>query len=304
MAQAHNDSLVQDDLFAESRDKFAVDLDIFQGPFDVLLSLIARHRLDITEVALAQVTDDFLAFVSLHDELDLSQASEFLVVAATLLDLKAARLLPHSEDDPETLELLEARDLLFAKLLQYKAFKDVATDIFVRMERQGLAFAREVDLEPQFKKMLPELQLNADRTDLAIFAARAFSRKADGVTLDHLHDPLVSVDSQVTLIREKLIVGDRISFLHLCEDAQNVPTVVSRFLAILELIRSGEIKIEQDSPLGSLIIHRISPAKSASSLLKESFISSQIPSEKQAKKPNEGSASAPSESINGDEGRQ
>ncbi|MBM7825405.1 segregation and condensation protein A [Arcanobacterium pluranimalium] len=261
---AHKPEPDQDDLFADSKATFAVDLDVFQGPFEVLLSLIARHRLDVTEVALAQVTDEFLAFVSKQRELDLSQASEFVVVAATLLDLKAARLLPHEEDDAETIELLEARDLLFAKLLQYRAFKEVAVDIAVRLQQQGLSFARNVELEPHFKKMLPELEFNVDATDLAIYAAQALSRKSSAVAIDHLHDPLVPVDSQIILLRERLIIGDRISFTQVCADARNIPTVVSRFLAVLELARSGELAIEQETPLGPLVIRRINSSHDGS----------------------------------------
>ncbi|MFC5370124.1 segregation and condensation protein A [Arcanobacterium bovis] len=266
MVPAPSNAPVQEDLFTETKDTFAVDLDVFQGPFDVLLSLIARHRLDITDVALAQVTDEFLAFVAKQEELDLSGASEFLVVAATLLDLKAARLLPHEEDDAETIELLEARDLLFAKLLQYRAFKEVAVDIAVRFQQQSLSFPRIVDLEPHFRSMLPELEFNVDATDLAIYAAQALTRKSAGVTLDHLHDPLVPVDSQVILLRERLLIGDRISFTQVCADARNIPTVVSRFLAVLELIRAGELAIEQDSPLGTLVLTRIEPAMSGTQI--------------------------------------
>src|SRR5690625_520242 len=137
---------------------FAVNLENFSGPFDLLLSLIAKHQLDITEIALAQVTDEFIAHLAGQAEFDLGQASEFLVVAATLLDLKAARLLPRGAvDDEEDLELLEARDLLFARLLQYRAYKEVAGDLERRWALGTRSFPRSVPLEPHFAALLPEL---------------------------------------------------------------------------------------------------------------------------------------------------
>ncbi|MDY5584534.1 MAG: ScpA family protein [Arcanobacterium sp.] len=246
-----------EDLFTQAREEFAVTLDIFSGPFEVLLSLISRKKLDVTEVALAQVTDEFLAFVAAQAELDLSQASEFLVIAATLLDLKAARLLPREEENEELLELFEARDLLFAKLLQYRAFKEVALDFARRLSEQSLAKPRSVLLEEQFRKALPELKIEIGPEDLARYAARALSRKDAAVSFEHLHEPLVPVETQVEYIKQQLIIGDRISFSQLCANARNIPTVVSRFLAILELLRAGELRIEQESALSPLYITRI-----------------------------------------------
>lgn len=247
----------QANLFTREREDFSVELDVFSGPFEVLLSLIAKKKLDVTEIALAQVTDEFLEFVKAQDDLNLSEASQFLVVAATLLDLKAARLLPHDEADEEIIELLEARDLLFAKLLQYRAFKEVAADFAIRLAAQSLAFPRDVPLESQFRTALPELKINFSLDDLARFAAEAFSRKPDTVRLDHLHDPLVPVESQIKYIRSTLVPGDRTSFTHLCANTKSVPTVVSRFLAVLELLRNGEITIEQESPLAPLYLTRV-----------------------------------------------
>ena len=244
-------------LVDESR-PFAVTLDVFSGPFEVLLSLITRKKLDITEVALAQVTDEFLAFVASQSEADLSEVSQFLVVAATLLDLKAARLLPHEEIEEEDLELLEARDLLFAKLLQYRAFKEVAADLAARFAQQWLYVARDVPLEPQYKAALPQLELALTPQYLAMLAAQALSRKEPTIGLSHIHAPLVSVESQVALIRDRLVVGDRMSFTQLCADAREVPIVVVRFLAVLDLLRRGEIEIEQAGALEPFTVHRIS----------------------------------------------
>ncbi|MDP9800000.1 segregation and condensation protein A [Arcanobacterium wilhelmae] len=253
----------QPSLLEESAGGFAVELDAFSGPFEVLLTLIARKRLDITEVALGAVTDEFLAFVAAQDEADLSQMSEFVVVAATLLDLKAARLLPKEDrDDDDNYELLEARDLLFAKLLQYRAFKEVAAVFAARLASQSLAYARDVPLEEYFRSLLPEVQLRATAADLARIVAGAFSRTPPIVRLDHLHDPLVPVETQVSYIRDRLIVGDRVSFASLCADAENIPTIVSRFMAVLEMLRDGEVRVEQEAALAALIITRVAPGKS------------------------------------------
>ncbi|MCI7551277.1 MAG: ScpA family protein [Actinomycetaceae bacterium] len=254
----------QPDLFTarsdEQRIQFSVDLNVFSGPFEVLLSLIAKKKLDVTEVALAQVTDEFLTFVASQSEIDLSQASQFLLVAATLLDAKAARLLPREEHDDDDLEILEARDLLFAKLLQYKAYKDVAADLAIRLSAQSLSVARDVDLEEGFRKAMPEVSIDLNLGDFARLAAHAFARHEPTVMLDHLHDPIVSVDSQIEFIRERLLIGDAVTFHSLCADARTVPTVVSRFLALLELIRGGEVTVSQDAPLAPLTIIRVTSA--------------------------------------------
>ncbi|VEI12415.1 segregation and condensation protein A [Trueperella bialowiezensis] len=247
---------VGEDLF--SSDSFAVDLDVFSGPFEVLLSLISRKKLDVTEVSLAEVTDEFIEFVRAQDEADLSQMSQFVVVAATLLDMKAARLLPRDEEDDDAdLEILEARDLLFAKLLQYKAFKEVAQELAVTLGVQSLAVPRDVPMEEHFRSMLPEVELRIGLSDLAMLAARAMTRTPAEVTFDHMHDPLVPVESQVAHLRQVLVVGDKVSFTQLCADARSVAMVVSRFLAVLDMLRAGEILVEQDGPLTTLYVVRV-----------------------------------------------
>ena len=240
----------------QSGQSFAVDLDVFQGPFSVLLDLITRRKLDVTEVALAAVTDEFIAFVRSQDSYDLSQVSEFLVVAATLLELKAARLLPREENEEEDLELLEQRDLLFAKLLQYKAYKQVAVEFSRRLDMNEKAYARDVPLEEEYANVLPEVHISLGVQDLAMLAAAAFSRDHDVpvVRIDHLHDPLVPVRSQVTYLRERLVMGDAVSFASLCSEAPNLPTVISRFMAVLEMLRAREISVQQDEPFAPLII--------------------------------------------------
>ncbi len=248
-------TLASEDLF--SSDGFAVELDVFSGPFEVLLSLISRKKLDVTEVALSEVTDEFIAFVRSQDKADLSQMSEFVVVAATLLDMKAARLLPRDETDDEDLEILGARDLLFAKLLQYKAYKDVAASLAVTFAIQSLTTPRDVPMEENYREMLPEVELRLTLNDLAMLAASAFTRGPDEMTFDHLHDPLIPVEIQVAYLRDQLVVGDRVSFTNLCKDAHSVTMVVSRFLAVLDMLRNEEIQVEQDGPLSTLYVTRV-----------------------------------------------
>ena len=235
-------------------------LENFSGPFDLLLSLISRHRLDITEVALAQVTDEFIAAVRAAEVAQtpwgLGQLSEFLVVAATLLDLKAARLLPSIDtDDAEDLEMLEARDLLFLRLLQYRAFKEVAAAIGLRLTQQARSVPRSVTLEPHLAALLPELVLQIGPAELAIFAAHAMRPKPEPtVDLHHLHAPAVSVREQADVIVARLRRAGSGSFRSLVADATSTGVVVARFLALLELFREGVISFDQVSPLGDLTI--------------------------------------------------
>ena len=239
------------------RTPFAVTLENFSGPFDLLLSLIAKHKLDITEVALAQVTDEFIAHLAGHEEWDLGQASEFLVVAATLLDLKAARLLPRgSVEDEDDLELLEARDLLFARLLQYRAYKQVAADLERRWATGARSYPRSVPLEPHFAALLPELVIRVGPERLAQLAAAAFAPRPGPpqVDLGHLHAPVVSVREQATLLVDRLRRSRAATFRALTADAESTAVVVSRFLALLELFREGAIAFDQARPLGELTV--------------------------------------------------
>lgn len=236
---------------------FQVHLDNFEGPFDLLLSLISRHQLEITEVALASVTDEFLATMRHHeDEWDLSAASEFLVVAATLLDLKAARLLPQGDvEDYEDLEMLEARDLLFAKLLQYRAFKQVASELERRLAAPARV-ARDVPLERHFAMVLPELVWITTPDALAALAAHALQPKAanETVSIAHLHGGTVSVREQAAIIAGRLQREGTATFRSLVADAGHVSMVVARFLALLELFREAAVAFEQARSLGELTI--------------------------------------------------
>lgn len=239
---------------------FEVHLDVFQGPFELLLGLISKHKLDITEIALAQVTDEFMAHIRAHQasdtEWDLSQASEFLLVAATLLDIKSARLLPQlGPEDEEDLALIEARDLLFARLLQYRAFKEVAAAFAERMATAGRMTARQAGLEPQFAALLPELIMGITPGQLAMIAAHAMTPKvAPTIGLEHLHAPTVSVREQAGLIVARLRQLRTCSFRSLVADADSTLVIVARFLALLELFRESAVAFDQAEALGALTV--------------------------------------------------
>ena len=244
---------------------FSVHLEVFDGPFDLLLQLISKHKLDITEVALAAVTDDFIAHIrKLEQEGEgwlLDQATEFLVVAATLLDLKAARLLPSGEiDDEADLALLEARDLLFARLLQYRAFKQIA-DIFQERITEGeKSFPRVVSLEPHLAYLLPEVVLGVSPERFAALAERAMAPKEELVlSVEHLHLPLVSVAEQAIVMAERLKEKRVLTFRALIEGENNRFVVIARFLGLLELFREGAIRFQQVLSFGELTVEWVAP---------------------------------------------
>lgn len=232
---------------------FSLKLSNFEGPFDLLLTLIGKHELDITEVALAQVTNEFVEYIR---ELggDLEQTTQFLVVAATLLDLKTARLLPQAEvEDEADLALLEARDLLFARLMQYRAFKRVAVELATRLDAEARRFARVVALEPRFAQVLPEVLISITPDELAALAARALEPKeAPVLSLAHLHAPQVSVREQAHLVVGRLRRERTLTFRALTADSPDLLTTVARFLALLELFRESMVAFEQATPLGDL----------------------------------------------------
>ncbi|GAA0452118.1 segregation/condensation protein A [Actinoplanes capillaceus] len=245
----------------ESSGGFTVRLENFTGPFDLLLQLIGKHKLDVTEIALHQVTDDFIAYIrAMGDGWDLGETSEFLLVAATLLDLKAARLLPAAEvEDEEDLALLEARDLLFARLLQYKAFKEAAAHI-AELEATGARrWPRLVTLEQRYADALPELVLGVGPQRLLKLALKSFLPKPGPpqVSIAHIHQVRVSVREHATLLRDRLRRAGTATFSLLVADCANTLEVVARFLALLELYREGLIEFEQPVSLDELTVRWI-----------------------------------------------
>ncbi|MFF3255463.1 segregation and condensation protein A [Actinacidiphila glaucinigra] len=244
-----------EDAAAANDGRFTVRLANFEGPFDLLLQLISKHKLDVTEVALSKVTDEFMAHIrAMGPDWDLDQTTEFLVVAATLLDLKAARLLPAAEvEDEEDLALLEARDLLFARLLQYRAYKQIAAIFAERLEAEALHHPRTVGLEPQHAELLPEVVLSIGPERFAQLAVKAMQPKPKPqVYVDHIHAPLVSVREQAEHVVAMLRERGEASFLELTFDAPDTLTVVARFLALLELYREKAVALDQEEALGTL----------------------------------------------------
>jgi len=253
----HDAALPEPGSAAPEAGGFQVHLDNFDGPFDLLLQLISRHKLDITEVALSQVTDEFIAHIKAAGTAwDLDQTSQFVVVAATLLDLKAARLIPSGEvEDPDDLALLEARDLLFARLLQYRAFQRVARYLATTLEAESRRFPREVGMEPRFAWLLPEVTISIGPARLAALAAKAMAPKqANVLSLTHLHAPAVSVREQAMVVVERLRQQRAMTFRALTSDSSSMLTTVARFLALLELFRDGAVAFEQLTPLGELTV--------------------------------------------------
>ena len=239
---------------------FSVHLANFDGPFDLLLQLISRHKMDVTEVSLSIVTDEFISFIrgleASGEGWELEQATEFLVVAATLLDLKAARLLPSGDvEDEEDLALLEARDLLFARLLQYRAFKEIAATFSERIATADKSFARVVALDPALAALLPEVLIGVGAARFAAIAERVLTPKiAPVVAIQHLHMALVSVAEESKMVVEALRHSKTLSFRNLIADADSTLVVVARFLALLDLYRQGVLRFDQVIALGELQI--------------------------------------------------
>jgi segregation and condensation protein A len=236
---------------------FQVKLANFEGPFDLLLQLISKHKLDVTELALHRVTDDFISYIrAMGRDWNLDEASEFLIIAATLLDLKAARLLPAaSVEDEEDLALLEARDLLFARLLQYRAFKEAAAHLAAMEAAASRRYPRSVSMEPQFADLLPELVLGIGPDRLAALAVKALTpRPVPTMSIAHVHEMRVSVQEHANILRERLVRAKVATFRALCADCTNTLEVVARFLALLELYREGLIGFDQVQALGELTV--------------------------------------------------
>ncbi len=262
--------------------RFTVRLKNFEGPFDLLLQLISKHKLDVTEVSLSKVTDEFIAHIhGMGPDWDLDQATEFLVVAATLLDLKAARLLPAAEvEDEEDLALLEARDLLFARLLQYRAYKRIAAIFAERLEAEALHHPRTVGLEPHHAELLPDVVISIGPEGFAKLAVKAMQPKPrPQVYVEHIHAPLVSVREQAEIVIAMLRGSDGATFAELTADAADTLTVVARFLALLELYREKAVALDQDEALGALLVRWTGgAAQEAAPLVTDEFDQETAPS--------------------------
>ena len=252
MATLHNPELVEG---SEKSTGFAVSLSNFEGPFDLLLSLISKHEMNITEISLSKVTDEFISYLKQLDEAEeLEQASEFLVIAATLLDLKIAGLLPRGEVvDAEDVALLEARDLLFARLLQYRAFKEVATWFNTALNLESTRVARDVRIEDRFKNQQPELVWTLTAEEFGRLAEETMRpREIPMVGMTHLHASRVSIREQASAVVEMLRARGTVTFFEVIREVKDRAVIVARFLAVLELYRLNALIFEQDTPLGDL----------------------------------------------------
>jgi len=241
----------------EGRRPFHVRLDNFDGPFDLLLQLINQRRMDVTEVALHQVTDDFLGHIkAMGTRWDLDQVTEFLVIAATLLDLKAARLLPDTTDDGAVDDdMFQARDLLFARLLAYRAYQQVAA-LFAELEAGALRrYPRAVTLEARYLGLLPEIRIGMTPEQFAAMAGTVFRPKPPPtVNLDHLHAPRVSVADHTAVLRAMLAERGIATFGELVAGCTATLEVVARFLGLLNLYRESAVAFDQPEPLGTLTV--------------------------------------------------
>ncbi|MHA5051604.1 segregation and condensation protein A [Streptomyces sp. SD15] len=253
---------------------FKVRLANFEGPFDLLLQLISKHKMDVTEVALSRVTDEFMAHIrAMGPDWDLDQTTEFLVVAATLLDLKAARLLPAAEvEDEADLALLEARDLLFARLLQYRAYKRIADIFNARLDEEARRYPRTVGLEAHHAELLPEVVISIGAEGFARLAVKAMQpRPKPQVYVDHIHAPLVSVQEQAQIVVARLREAGEASFRDLVADVDDTLTVVARFLALLELYREKAVALDQEEALGDLVVRWTGGAGDAQPTVTDEF---------------------------------
>ena len=240
--------------------KFQVHLEEFDGPFDLLLGLIARHKLEVTELALSQVTDEFLSYIRAQGiDWSLDEASSFLVIAATLLDLKTARLLPSGEvEDEEDIALLEVRDILFARLLQYRAYKQVSGVFRDIMESTPKRYPRQAGLEPRLANLLPEVVIGLSPVAFATLAVKALlPKQIQEVGTEHLHAPLVSVKEQALFLIDQLKKHQNLTFQVLIQDCETIGHVVARFLALLELFKEQLVMFEQLEPMGPLHLRYI-----------------------------------------------
>lgn len=232
---------------------YEVKLEVFQGPIDLLLHLITRQRLDIYEVSLAQITDEFVQVTKELTRTDLERATGFLVVAASLLELKSARLLPSRRVEDLDPHLLEERDLLLARLVECATFRDAGAWLG-RLLASGETFhGRSAGLEPQFEGLVPELRIDVTRDQLASIAERVLASPAD-VDLDtsHVRAVAASVRDAIADVADQLRRRVAVTFEELCADAPERIDVVVRFLALLELFKAGAVDIEQSDRFGRI----------------------------------------------------
>jgi segregation and condensation protein A len=235
---------------------YVVKTEVFEGPFDLLLHLIARQRVDLWQVSLSRITEDYLAEVRRMRELNLEVATEFLVVAATLLELKAARLLPAPDADSDEVEAtLEERDLLFARILQYRAYKQVAGLFGARLAEQVAFVPRRVGAEDLLRRIVPELLVGVTPEELARLAATALTpAPPPEVITTHIAPPRLSVAEAVTSLAQRLRDQGASSFEDLVGQRAEPIEVVVGLLAVLELYKQSLVELDQASTFGDIAV--------------------------------------------------
>lgn len=242
---------------------FQVNLEVYSGPFDALLGMIANNKLELTEVSLSSITEEFLTYVrGLDFTKNMDEASAFLDIASILVEAKSVAILPGGEDsqhDEQSLEALRERDLLFARLLQYRAYKQAAGDFRARIAANSGRFPHPAAMDEGIAAMLPELVWTLTPLELAQLAAQAIANApASEVSIHQLHVPLVDLRAQSLVVRDRLIAaleskGDQsMSFSELTRDCTSRIEVVARFMAVLVFFKQGVLQYQQDGPFAEL----------------------------------------------------
>ncbi|MDB6709573.1 ScpA family protein [Bifidobacterium longum] len=242
---------------------FQVNLEVYSGPFDALLGMIANNKLELTEVSLSSITEEFLTYVrGLDFTKNMDEASAFLDIASILVEAKSVAILPGGEDsqhDEQSLEVLRERDLLFARLLQYRAYKQAAGDFRARIAANSGRFPHPAAMDEGVAAMLPELVWTLTPLELARLTAQVIANApASEVSIHQLHVPLVDLRAQSLVVRDRLIAaleskGDQsISFSELTRDCTSRIEVVARFMAVLVFFKQGVLQYQQDGPFAEL----------------------------------------------------
>lgn len=243
---------------------YRVKLDVFEGPFDLLLHLIGRQKVDVRDVPMSSITSDYLAHIDRMRELDLDVASDFLLVAATLLEIKAQSLLPAEPvglDDLEELTATESRDVLIARLIEYRAIRNVAQELLARAEAVGRLHVREAGLEEPFVGLLPDFLVDVTLDELAFRCARLLARRdVSIVEASHVGAIPVSLERRIEEVMDRVRLEGRVGFMDLVQDTDDRAEVVVAFLAILELYKRGHLELRQGRTFGDIELERVGEA--------------------------------------------
>ena len=245
---------------------YRVKIESFEGPFDLLLSLVSEQKIDIGAISVTEVADQYLGYVEAMRELDMDVASDFLVVAATLLALKAASLLPDESltfaEDLDDLTPAEARDILIARLIAYKQYKSVAASLNARLESEGRMFARQAGLESEFVGLLPDYLEGVTLHSLAVICADlAARREVFLLEAEHIASKPIPVETRISELVKRLEKSKRLTFSKLLADETDPTIIVVNFLALLELYHRGMIDLEQERYDGDIRIQYLDPSQ-------------------------------------------